>query len=230
MSILAVPDHFYYSSLKSLQSASKLSGNEIPVLKALGANRGTLDPLTRSYFLCNLEVSSPPHPQLKSLLICFCCYFDALSTLPLLQVSAVWVTPILSSMCLLGCFQCGWVHRCCIPGPCSIPNWIPRSAFFFLLGISTSNYFFLLNSSKFSRVSWFHSQTFCFQGAEPWPEVKPDQVSSPTPLYTVWMSPHCHHSKHLLQRKPFKMHKCWRKSKNRDPRSSRGWETWGHMM
>jgi len=35
MSILAVPDHFYYSSLKSVQSASKLSGNEIPVLKAL---------------------------------------------------------------------------------------------------------------------------------------------------------------------------------------------------
>lgn len=34
MSIIAVPDHFYYSSLRSLQSASKLSGNEIPVLKA----------------------------------------------------------------------------------------------------------------------------------------------------------------------------------------------------
>lgn len=116
------------------------------------------------------------------------------------------------------------------PGPCSIANWIPRSAFFFLLGISTSNYFFLLNSSKFSRVSWFHSQTFCFQGAEPWPEVKPDQVSSPTPPYTVWMSPHCHHSQHLLQCKPFRTHKWWRKSKNRDPRSSRGWETWGHMM
>lgn len=34
---------------------------------------------------------------------------------------------------------------------------------FFLLGVSTLHYFFLLNSTRFSRVSWFHTQTFCFQ-------------------------------------------------------------------
>lgn len=43
----------------------------------------------------------------------------------------------------------------------SITNWIPCG--FFLLGVSTSHYFFLLNSTRFSRVSWFHTQTFCFQ-------------------------------------------------------------------
>lgn len=40
-------------------------------------------------------------------------------------------------------------------------NWI--LGFFFLLSISALHYFFLLNSSKYNRVSWFHFQTFCFQ-------------------------------------------------------------------
>lgn len=46
---------------------------------------------------------------------------------------------------------------------CPIPNWVLQS-FSFLLGISSSHFSFLLNSSKFSRASWFHFlQNCCFK-------------------------------------------------------------------
>lgn len=64
------------------------------------------------------------------------------------------------------------------PGSCSIPNWILQSFFlyFFVCLVFLLHIFFLLSSSKFSRVSCFHSQAFCFQETEQW-----DQVPSPTP-------------------------------------------------
>lgn len=122
------------------------------------------------------------------------------------------------------------------PSSCSIPNWILQS-FFFLLGISTWCYFFLLNSSKFSRVSWFHSQTFCFQETEPWSEVQWDQVPSPTPpnkapgsvkreILCRWGHTVIVHSNSTCSSvRPSRCINAGESSKTGPPKSSRGWKT-----
>lgn len=197
MSILAVPDHFYYSSLKSLQSASKLPGNEIPVLKALLQIEGHQTHWQGA--ICP-ELSSPPHPQLESFLVCFCCYQTtsprALFTFPFQRVSAVGVSPISSSMCLSHCLQGGeitdampQVHA---PSQTESLNFGHFSCLVFLLHIISSS-----STLPNNRVSWFHSQTFCFQETE----LQKDQVPSPTPPNTApgsvkremlcRMRPHC---------------------------------------
>lgn len=185
MSILAVPDHFYYSSLKSLQSASKLSGNEIPVLKALVQIEGhqthwqgaISSAIWRCHRLltCSWKVFSSVFVAIRYHHLVLCSLF------PFWGFLLSGSHPSHQACVFQIVFKVAELTDAALPGSCSIPNWILKSFFFFLLGISVLHYFFLLNSSKFRRVAWFHSQTFCFQETEPWSEVQQDQVTSPTP-------------------------------------------------
>lgn len=151
MSILAVPDHFYYSSLKSLQSASKLSGNEIPVLKALVQIEGhqtywqgaISTAIWRCHRLltCSSKVFSSVSVAIRYHRLVLCSLFPfwgfLLSGSPLSHQACVFQIV----------FKVAEFTDAVPRGSCSIPNWILQS-FFSLLGISNSLYFFLLNSSK----------------------------------------------------------------------------------
>lgn len=165
MSIIAVPDHFYYSSLRSLQSASKLSGNEIPVLKAWVQIEGhqlhwqgaISSAIQRCHHLltCSSKVFSSVFVAITALCFVHSSPSDSLCCLGLLHPIKN-VSGRLFSRCLSSQVLHPQVHA-----PSQIES---CNLFSFLLGVSTSHYSFLINSSKFSRVSWFHFlQNFCFK-------------------------------------------------------------------
>lgn len=132
MSIIAVPDHFYYSSLRSLQSVNMLSGNEIPVLKTQVQIEGhqlhwqgaISSAIQRCHCLltCSSKVSSSVFVAIPCLVLSSLFFF--------FFVCVVWVSPIPSRMCLADCYQGVWVHRYCTHKFMLYPKLTPAIFFF----------------------------------------------------------------------------------------------------